>query len=1176
VTVSFLFHRTSNRSNGRPTRHSISAVALALGLLGTCGAVFAQPAWEDDFDAYPVGSLAGTGGWAGWDNNAAATADVSTVQARSAPHSLQLLTGSDLVQIYDGVDSGRWVYTAHVYVPTGHTGDSFFILLNTYAHGGPYNWSTTVQILNGQVISQGGSDFAAAGQLPVIFDAWVELRVEIDFDLNQQTISYGGTSLASSPWHASGSLRIQAIDLFSNGASPVFFDDLSLEPIETLDLINIAPLGTAAHTSQLGGFAASLGIDGDFGNFTHTAAGNGGLGAAVWELDLGVARDVSQIIVNNRTSCCGSRLRDIVVSIHDASYFLAGGGLGEPIGDNGAWGEAVYQSGLLNPENELGGGVITAGPAALTLDLVALEGAALTGRFIRVTRLPDDDLSGTAGEGNPDEATVLSLGEVQVLVDKASVAPSISQDPQGAAVAVGSCHRFTVSLFNAEGAASVTYRWRKDGDDIAGETDDNLFLAEVSSADAGSYSVVVDVDGLVLVSAAAELTVTAPNLALGGTATHTATDFGGAPERAIDGNTNGAFGGNSVTHTTNTAGTFFEVALAATSTIESIVLWNRTDCCAHRLANIKVSVLDDARAPVYEEDFFTDGSFPDTTVSGFSIDVGNVEGRIVRIERLGPDSDGNNFLSFAEIQIFGNGPPVAPSPNLAARCGSITTQSTTNGAFTANLAIDGNLGNFTHTVGTDDAATWQVELPADFEIGLVTLYNRTSCCGSRLRDIIVEILDAAGDVVFESPLLNPENELGAFPNGPASLRVDLQFGESGVVTGRTIRVRRTADPDLSGSGGQGGADESNVLSLGEVEVLGPIDCDGTGDAHCQGLTVDGPENGKPGVYTITAAAIDDTGDAISYSLRADDGNGGLIQLGPQAENVFTMRLPLGSWTVAVSVDDSTACPTEPEDSVCTEVVEVVCDDDNLAPAGVASQSTTGFGGEASFAIDCNTDGIYPNGSTTHSATGDVAPSWQVDLLESYPIDRVVVWGRSDCCADRLTNFRVSILDGAGAEVFGEDFFTDGSFPDPSLGGFVVEAGNAVGQVIRVARLGTPEEFPGQFFLSLAEVEVFEGEAIPPGVGPFLRGDFNLDGNIDISDAISSLNWQFLGGADPGCEAGADSNHDGNLDISDPTFGLNFLFLGGIEPPAPFPECGRSDAASDVALGCETVAATCDI
>ena len=122
--------------------------------------------------------------------------------------------------------------------------------------------------------------------------------------------------------------------------------------------------------------------------------------------------------------------------------------------------------------------------------------------------------------------------------------------------------------------------------------------------------------------------------------------------------------------------------------------------------------------------------------------------------------------------------------------------------------------------------------------------------------------------------------------------------------GKIVRIHRVSDPDLSGSGGQGNTDEANVLSLGEVEIYSPVDCGGTGDVHCDGLTVEGPEDSGPGTYTVTVAATDDSGDEISYALTAEEAGGAVINLGPQVSNVFSLRLGLGSWTITSVVNTS--------------------------------------------------------------------------------------------------------------------------------------------------------------------------------------------------------------------------------------------------------------------------------
>ena len=144
------------------------------------------------------------------------------------------------------------------------------------------------------------------------------------------------------------------------------------------------------------------------------------------------------------------------------------------------------------------------------------------------------------------------------------------------------------------------------------------------------------------------------NLALRGTARQSSIGWEGSPSRAIDGNTNGNYGAGSVTHTA--AGDpvpWWEVELERASALERIVLWNRTDCCSRRLSNFKVSVLDDERNEVFFALYFLDGfDFPTPGV-GFDIPLPlGTEGRRVRVELLGPNADGELYLSLAEVKVF--------------------------------------------------------------------------------------------------------------------------------------------------------------------------------------------------------------------------------------------------------------------------------------------------------------------------------------------------------------------------------------------------------------------------------------------------------------------------------------------------------------------------------------------
>ena len=72
----------------------------------------------------------------------------------------------------------------------------------------------------------------------------------------------------------------------------------------------------------------------------------------------------------------------------------------------------------------------------------------------------------------------------------------------------------------------------------------------------------------------------------------------------------------------------------------------------------------------------------------------------------------------------------------------------------------------------------------------------------------------------------------------------------------------------------------------------------------------------------------------------------------------------------------------------------------------ATQSSTGWGGDAGRAIDGNTNQNYSANSTSHTADGDNMPWWEVDLGRVYAISGVEIFNRTDCCTDRLRGAKV--------------------------------------------------------------------------------------------------------------------------------------------------------------------------
>jgi len=90
-------------------------------------------------------------------------------------------------------------------------------------------------------------------------------------------------------------------------------------------------------------------------------------------------------------------------------------------------------------------------------------------------------------------------------------------------------------------------------------------------------------------------------------------------------------------------------------------------------------------------------------------------------------------------------------------------------------------------------------------------------------------------------------------------------------------------------------------------------------------------------------------------------------------------------------------------------VQVFSAGKNIALKGTSRQSSTDFGGADKLAIDGNTDGRYLSGTTTNTAESD-NPWWELDLGSEQPIERVVVWNRTDDgTIERLKDFRVVLL-----------------------------------------------------------------------------------------------------------------------------------------------------------------------
>ena len=93
---------------------------------------------------------------------------------------------------------------------------------------------------------------------------------------------------------------------------------------------------------------------------------------------------------------------------------------------------------------------------------------------------------------------------------------------------------------------------------------------------------------------------------------------------------------------------------------------------------------------------------------------------------------------------------------------------------------------------------------------------------------------------------------------------------------------------------------------------------------------------------------------------------------------------------------------------------------NIALKRKATQSTEAHGGAPALAVDGNVDGIYHNGSVTHTDPKGANPWWKVDLGKDSKIEEVKIYNRKDGRPERLDGFTLKILNAQRKVVFSQE------------------------------------------------------------------------------------------------------------------------------------------------------------
>lgn len=234
--------------------------------------------------------------------------------------------------------------------------------------------------------------------------------------------------------------------------------------------------------------------------------------------------------------------------------------------------------------------------------------------------------------------------------------------------------------------------------------------------------------------------------------------------RAVDGNQDGYFPNASVTHTDYQAQPWWQVDLGSVRQIDEVKIFNRTDCCPERLTPFYLFVsdvpftstdLNATRTQAGVSSYYVTGNILTST----SIGVGRT-GRYVRVQL-----EGTNFLSLAEVEVWGVGgnTPTPPPPNIFINDITVAegNSGTTTASFTVTLSSASNQTVSVDYVANDDAAT----SPDDFSgVGGTLIFTP----GQTSRIIQVSVVGdtkSEDDENFVIDLTNPANATVADDQG---------------------------------------------------------------------------------------------------------------------------------------------------------------------------------------------------------------------------------------------------------------------------------------------------------------------------------------------------------------------------------------------------------------------------
>lgn len=191
----------------------------------------------DDFQSYALDShVIGQCGWVGWDGstfNEVVVADpAGTARESGAQGIRQQRCRPSVLGLHQRI-LGILHQAVHSEHPEGYGPNktTSLILMNKYTTRGVKGWALTLTCNLGtdQVFDAEGGD----GFYPVVYDQWVNIRVEIDLEHNVRAVYYNGARIGFGPWYSTldttnHAKSLAAVDLWADQVNEIYYDDIAI------------------------------------------------------------------------------------------------------------------------------------------------------------------------------------------------------------------------------------------------------------------------------------------------------------------------------------------------------------------------------------------------------------------------------------------------------------------------------------------------------------------------------------------------------------------------------------------------------------------------------------------------------------------------------------------------------------------------------------------------------------------------------------------------------------------------------------------------------------------------------------------------------------------------------------------------------------------------------------